>query len=76
MEAGVTSLRLLITNLGALPEVCGETVGYFLYVQDKSKLSIIFAECLQASIEGINNVDMTGFKSEKYSYFHPSWEKR
>lgn len=78
VEAGAAGLRLLLTNLGALPEICGDRASYVPFTDDRVKLAARFAEQLNVMIDDAKKDDSIGFRSGQHTHFNStySWNKR
>lgn len=78
VEAGAAGLRLLLTNLGALPEVCGDRAIYVPFHDNKNVLSKRFAEQMNETLEHIKKSDDSMFRAEQSLHFNStfSWDKR
>lgn len=78
VEAGAAGLRLLLTNLGALPEICGDRATYVPYSDDRFKLAKRYAEQLNVMIDEAKTNEAIGFRAEQQMYFNStfSWERR
>lgn len=78
VEAGAAGLQLVVSNLGALPEVLGQRAIYVPYTENKKLMAKKFARKLEISIERAKKEEIIGFRSEQHMYFNEnfSWHQR
>jgi glycosyltransferase involved in cell wall biosynthesis len=78
MEAMTAHCAIVTSNLGALPETCGEFAYMYTYTEDKAEHAERFADMLEDVMDDYwsekiqKNIDM----AQDYAYIHYSWSKR
>lgn len=75
MESLAAGQILITTDLGALPETCGEFPIYIPYTQNKPKLAIQLAECILQTKKMLSQDLSNGlkFQQEYYNRFY-NWK--
>jgi glycosyltransferase involved in cell wall biosynthesis len=78
VEAGVAGLRILTTNLGALPEVVGDRGTFVPYSDDRALLAKLFAQQLNDLIDEVKESNSNQFRLEQHLHFREnfSWDRR
>ena len=73
IEAGAAGCQIVTTNLGALPETCGE---YATYVDsDRQTLVERYAQALQNAVDNYQNTEYTKEQSDWFNEYY-SWNNR
>ena len=80
IEAGAAGCKIVTTNLGALPETCGNYATYVQHTSDYTKLIYDYAEILNKEINNYNDYfskDQSDYFNQKYSWHNRKieWEQ-
>lgn len=77
-EAGFAGLRLLVTDLGALPEICGVGAHYIPYDENRDTLVKSFAHGMDQVIDEVRSVTNPHFRKEQHERFENmyAWSNR
>ena len=78
IEAAISGMSVVTTNLGVLPETLGSWATYVNFDKNMKNLSIKFAHALNTAIDQYWNADTQERLEEQHNYFNSfwTWEKR